>query len=126
MFPLSSNSSKNSYFDGIFRPEPIDPFLLPEPRPNEKPIDLQEELDYLLKEVIEDAENITNIDSTESNSDWVKSLSWDLPNTAENFIKAIGGPDNWEKFKTLPAFIPMPEKLKTEVELYLKDEKVAE
>ena len=123
---MSSNSSKNSYFDGIFRPEPIDPFLLPEPRPGEEPIDLQEELDYLLKEVIEDAENITNIDSTESNSDWVKSLSWDLPNTAENLIKAIGGPDKWEHFQTLPAFLAMPEKLKSEVESYIKDKKVAE
>ncbi len=71
------------------------------------------------------SKNITNVDSNERESDWIKSLSWDLPNTVENFIKAIGGPDKWEHFQTIPAFLAMPEELKTEVELYVKDKKVA-
>jgi hypothetical protein len=106
--------------------EPEDLFLVPE-TPNNEPIDsyFQREIDELYDE-INGEKKLTNVDFSERESDWVKSLSWDLPNTAETLIKAIGGPDKWEKFKTLPAFIPMPEKLKTEVELYLKDEKVAE
>ena len=118
-----SNSEEQK---GIIIVEPEDLFLVPE-TPKKEPIDpyFQRELDELYDE-INGEKKLTNVDSNERESDWVKSLSWDLPNTAENLIKAIGGLDNWEKFKTLPAFIPMPEKLKTEVELYVKNKKVAE
>ena len=121
-----SDDTKSPYFEGIFTVEPLDPLSTPEPPPGEEPVDLREDVSLMLREVVEDVENITNIDSGESNSDWIKGLSWDLPTTAKNFIDSVGGPDKWEHFQTLPAFLAMPEELKTEVESYLKDKKVAE
>jgi hypothetical protein len=129
VFPLSSNDSnspQDPYFTGIFIVEPENPNLIPDPPTDGPVMTAQEEINLMLAESAEKAGNITNIDSDESNSDWVKGLSWDLPRTAKDFINTIGGPDKWEHFQTLPAFLAMPEELKTEVESYLKDEKVAE
>lgn len=105
--------------------EPENPFLLPEPPPNEPTMSLQEEVSSILRETVEEAGKLTNIDSNESNSDWIKSLSWDLPTNAKDFINSIGGPDKWEHFQTLPAFLAMPEELKTEVNSYLKSQEVS-
>jgi hypothetical protein len=105
--------------------EPEDPFLIP-PTPNNEEIDpiFQKELDDLYDE-ISGEKKLTNIDSNESNSDWVKGLSWDLPTTAKDFINTIGGVDKWEHFQTLPAFLAMPEELKTEVKSYLENKEGA-
>ena len=55
------------------------------------------------------------------NEDWIKSMSWDLPeyDTAEQLAAGIA-PMTIEHFMTLPASKPMPLKLRKQVLAYLK------
>jgi hypothetical protein len=119
-----SNNTENPYFEGIFTVDPLDPEFIIEPPPSEEPMDLKEEVNLMLREIIEESENIINIDSGENNSDWIKSLSWDLPTSAKDLITAIGGPKKWDHFKTLPSYRAIPEGLEEEVDLYIKNMKV--
>lgn len=61
-----------------------------------------------------------NIDNNIANSDWLKQRTWDLPTTVKGFLNAIGGADKWEHFKTLPAYKPMPESLRHDVDAHVR------
>jgi len=57
------------------------------------------------------------VDSSEENADWIKSLSWDLPDTPESFIQSFNFDKNDLKdFLKTPAAIPMPKNIKDSVE----------
>lgn len=59
-----------------------------------------------------------NIDSDDTNADWMRTRTWDLPRTAKALILNIGA-DRWEHFKTLPAFKAIPAGLEHDVDQYL-------
>lgn len=60
-------------------------------------------------------EFIVDFDEDIENADWIKTLSWGLPVDKDEFLDAIGGPDNLTHFLTLPAARPMPESLKKDL-----------
>ena len=53
-----------------------------------------------------------NIDETDEDADWIKTLGWDLPTEPEPFLRAIGGRERLDHFMTLPAAKAMPQSLK--------------
>lgn len=53
-------------------------------------------------------------ESNEEDSDWIKSLSWDLPTDAKSFINFIGE-EKLENFMNLPAAKAMPNSLRKEL-----------
>jgi hypothetical protein len=59
-----------------------------------------------------------NLDSDDLHADWLRARVWDLPTTAKHLIQTIGA-DQWEHFKTLPAFKAIPAGLEHDVEQYL-------
>jgi hypothetical protein len=61
-----------------------------------------------------------NLDNNIRNSDWIKHETWDLPTTVEGVLRVIGGADKWEHFKTLPAYKPMPESLRHDVDAHVR------
>lgn len=62
-----------------------------------------------------------NIDNNIANSDWIKQRTFDLPANAKAVLNTIGGAEKWEHFKTLPAYQPMPESLRNEVEALVRE-----
>lgn len=62
-----------------------------------------------------------NIDNNIANSDWIKHRTFDLPANAKAVLNTIGGAEKWEHFKTLPAYQPMPESLRNEVEALVRE-----
>lgn len=65
-----------------------------------------------------------NIDNNDSNADWIKSRTWDLPRTVEGVLSVIGR-DKWEHFKTLPAYKACPPHLAHDIDAYIKANPVA-
>jgi hypothetical protein len=56
-----------------------------------------------------------NLDAELENADWIKTKTWDLPITKDEFLEAIGGPEYLAHFMTLPAAKAMPQALKTQL-----------
>jgi hypothetical protein len=65
-----------------------------------------------------------NLDSSDANSDWIRSSAWDLPRTPESLLYKIGA-DRWEHFKTLPAFKAIPEGLEAKVDALVSARKAS-
>lgn len=60
-----------------------------------------------------------NLDNNDTNADWLRARTWDLPTTVQGVLNAIGGVENWAHFKKLPAYKPMPDHLKHDVDAYV-------
>ena len=58
---------------------------------------------------------ISWIEDNELNSDWIKTLSWDLPVFVEPFLATIGGVEKLDAFMKLPAAEAMPASLRGEL-----------
>jgi len=56
-----------------------------------------------------------NVDDDINNADWIKTETWDLPTTKDEFLEAIGGQEHLAHFMTLPAARAMPQELKTQL-----------
>lgn len=56
-----------------------------------------------------------NLDRDQRNADWIKTLSWEYPTDAEQFLHFIGGPENLAHFMTLPVAEQMPPSLRAEL-----------
>ncbi len=71
-----------------------------------------------------------NLDADPRNSDWMRTLHWDLPEEPEKFITLVlGSPADrvelvrrWLHFQALPAFEAMPEELRREVDRLLGED----
>jgi len=64
----------------------------------------------------------------ELNRGWIRSQTWDLPETLWGFLNAISFPSTpspaiAKEFLDTPAAKPMPKQLRTEVEKWIKDNK---
>jgi hypothetical protein len=73
-------------------------------------------------------DHMIQLDADVRNADWIKTLSWDLPTEIDSFWKIIGEDPaaGWAHFQTLPAFEPMPQDLRVEVERRLSIEGLTE
>lgn len=60
----------------------------------------------------EDIDEPVNLDATQENADWIKTQSWDLPDTLEGIREAGLDPD---KLFALPAGDTMPQSLQDEI-----------
>jgi len=63
---------------------------------------------------------VLNLDEDPNNADWIKTLSWDLPQDVDEFLDWLAsgrGPGTLqsqvEHFMTLPAAVPMPEAIRS-------------
>jgi hypothetical protein len=70
--------------------------------------------------------NITFLDNTPSNRDWIRTLHWDLPTDWDQFLLDIGGPTRLPQFMILPAAQAMPADLKAKAEELISSTKSLE
>lgn len=89
---------------------------------NRKDPDAKAELIRRAEEFDKSSEEVINLDDNDANADWIKTNSWDLPTTLDEFVQVVT-PDKWEHFKELPAYSSMPESLEKEVDEYMKTHK---